>query len=347
MPVLRLLGLVVAIALAVVAVRGYRRASLNLPDLILILLVAVVLGIVSADPSSVDPLLSRIGFPPGSRRRVIGVLVVSDFVMLFLILRAFAKTDLVAERLGDFADRSAARRFEEEYGPAPDPNQVVVVIPALNEEDNLPRVMNEIPDCVHDLPVEVIVVSDGSLDTTERVAKARGALAVGRDLQRGQGAAVALGYRVAIARGARVVATVDADGQYDPRELPGLVAPILDGQTDIVHGSRLLGAYEQPIFGRSQGVRIFARLTSLLTGTPITDPASGFRAFSLDALEQLEFRESQFHAGEVTVAAAKRGLRVKEVPCTFRERISGDSKKPPFLRYGYGYTRALLRAWLR
>ena len=86
----------------------------------------------------------------------------------------------------------------------------------------------------------------------------------------------------------------------------------------------------------------------LMTGTTwdtITD-ASGFTAFSPVALHALELRENQFHASEVTIAAAKLGMRVREVPCTFRARIEGSSKKPPFLRYGYGYTRTLLRTWL-
>lgn len=344
---LRLLGLIVAVALVILAFRGYARRSFNLPDLLLTLLLAVTVGVLSAAPSVVDPVLSRLGFPPGSHRRVIGVLVVSDFVMLFLLVRSYAKVDRVRDALGDHADRVAARRFEEEYGAAPDRNRVVVVIPALNEEGSLPDVMAALPPELHGLPVETIVVSDGSTDTTERVARALGALVVGRDLRRGQGAAVALGYRVALARGCRAVATLDADGQYDPRELPELTAPILAGKADVVHGSRVLGRYESPIVGRSQGVMVFARLTSLLARTRITDPASGFRAFTPQALEMLEFRESQFHAGEVTIAASKRGLRIVEVPCTFRERFLGESKKPPLLRYGFGYTRTLLRTWLR
>ncbi|HYH27373.1 MAG TPA: glycosyltransferase family 2 protein, partial [Actinomycetota bacterium] len=181
---------------------------------------------------------------------------------------------------------------------------------------------------------------------TERTAEEHGALVVRRDLRRGQGAAVRLGYRLALLRGADVVATVDADGQYDPLELPQLVRPILDGEADVSHGSRALGEYESPIRGRSQGVKVFAKLTSAMARTPITDPASGFRAFTADALESLHFRENQFHASEVTLAAAKAGLRVREVPCTFRERHSGSSKKPPFFKYGYGYARSLIRTWL-
>jgi hypothetical protein len=344
---LRLLGLIVSVALVILALRGYSRRSFNLPDLVLTLVLAVMVGMLSADPSIVDPLLSRIGFPPGSHRRVIGVLVVGDFAMLFLLIRSYAKADSIKQSFGDHADRVAARRFEEEYGEAPDHDRAIVVIPALNEESNIPDVMSEIPLELHGLPVEVVVISDGSTDKTERVARSLGALVVGRDLRRGQGAAVALGYRVALTRGCRVVATVDADGQYNPHELPQLTEPILAGHADVVHGSRALGNYESPIAGRSHGVKVFAWLTSALTGTRITDPASGFRAFTPAALEVLEFRENQFHAGEVTVAASKRGLRIAEVPCTFRERMSGESKKPALLRYGYGYTRTLLRTWLR
>jgi glycosyltransferase involved in cell wall biosynthesis len=219
-------------------------------------------------------------------------------------------------------------------------------LPALDEEVSLPEVLSAIPDEIDGLAVERIVVSDGSIDATESVAAEHGALVVGRDVRRGQGGAVALGYRIGLLRGAAVVATLDADGQNDPLELPRLVKPILAGEADIVHGSRVLGTYDSPLPGRRNGVRVFAWLTSRLAGSPITDPASGFRAFSAQALELLEFRENQFHASEVTIAAAKLGLRIKEVPCTFRERATGLTKKPPFLKYGYGYTRSLLRTWL-
>jgi hypothetical protein len=114
----------------------------------------------------------------------------------------------------------------------------------------------------------------------------------------------------------------------------------------VVHGSRILGNYVSPIRGRQQGVKVFAWITSVLAGSRITDPASGFRAFTPEALNELRFRENQFHASEVTVAAAKLGMRVREVPCTFRERSTGSTKKPPFLKYGFGYTRSLLRTWL-
>jgi hypothetical protein len=345
---LRIVGLVAAITLMVLVVSRFRRRSLTLGDALIMGAVAIGLTTVSLAPSAIDPLLTELGFPPGDERRVIGVLVLSNILTVALLFRAFAKSDRLEHRLGEYADRIASRMFATAYendGPA-HTGKAVVVIPAFNEESSLPDVLEAMPKHLHGLPVETIVVSDGSEDDTERVAHQYGALVVGRDLRRGQGAAVRLGYRVALARRATVVATIDSDGQYDPLELPQLVKPILDGEAEVVHGSRALGSYESPIAGRAHGIRVFAWLMTKMTGTKITDPASGFRAFAPDALHELEFRENQFHASEVTIAASKLGFRVREVPCTFRERFAGSSKKPPFMRYGYGYTRTLLRTWL-
>lgn len=348
MILLRVLGGVVAALLVIGAVARFRRRALRLPDTIIMVALALALGLISLTPSVVDPALKELGFPPGNARRVIGVLVISNILTYLLLLRAFAKTDRLERSLGQYADRVATRLFERDHGTVQTRSSglVAVVIPAFNEQDSLGDVLAAVPDRIDGLDVERIVVSDGSGDATERVARDHCALVVGRDLRRGQGAAVALGYRIGLLRGADVVATLDADGQYDPLELPRLVRPILDHEADVVHGSRVLGAYERPMLGRAQGLRVFAWLTSHMTGVTITDPASGFRAFSPEALRVLEFRENQFHAGEVTVTAAKAGLRVKEVPCTFRERLAGTTKKPPLFRYGFGYARSLLRAWL-
>jgi hypothetical protein len=347
MILLRILGGIMAVPLMIVAVRRYRRRALRLPDTIITIALALALGAISVAPAIVDPLLRELGFPPGDARRVIGVLVLSNILVYLLLFRAFAKTDRLERTLGDYADRLAARSFERDYGVEENAaSKIAVVIPAFNEQGSLSDVLSVVPKEIEGMEVERIVVSDGSDDATERIARTQGALVVGRDLRRGQGAAVTLGYRMALARGARVIATCDADGQYDPVELPGLVKPILEGQADVVHGSRVLGAYERPMFGRSQGLVVFAWLMSRITRTRITDPASGFRAFTPEALGVLEFKENQFHASEVTVAAAKLGMRVMEVPCTFRERFAGTTKKPPLFRYGFGYARSLLRTWL-
>lgn len=346
---LRIVGGLVAIGMMVTAVSRRRRGRIPFSDALIQFLLGTALFVLAILPDIADPFLRALGFTPGDQRRIIGVLMVSSIVTYVLILRAFARTDRVEAMFADFADRTATRQFRADYGTVERGSigqKLAVVVPALNEQGSLPMVLRDIPPEVEGMDVEVIVVSDGSTDATEAVAREHRALVVGRDVRRGQGAAVALGYRIALLRGADIVATLDADGQYDPHELPQLVKPILVGEADVVHGSRVLGEYHAPVFGRSQGVKVFARLTSLLARSPITDPASGFRAFSADALERLTFRERQFHASEVTVAAAKQGLRVQEVPCTFRERAAGKTKKPALFKYGLGYARSLVRTWL-
>ena len=348
MILLRAFGLAVAVMLVIVPAARYRRKALRLPDALITALLGATLGLISIAPSTVDPLLRQLGFPPGDARRVLGVLVLSNIVTYLLLLRAFSKTDRLEGLLGNHADRIAGRWFTHEHPlDSVKPGQTIaLVIPAFNEADGIKHVLTVIPDVILGMKVEQIVVSDGSDDATEHIARSHGALVVGRDLRRGQGAAVRLGYRLALERGAAVIATLDADGQYDPLELSRLISPIVAGEADLVHGSRLLGDYERPLWGRAQGLKVFAWLTTRMAGQPITDPASGFRAFSPEALRVLEFRENQFHASEVTVAATKLGLRVKEVPCSFRERLAGSTKKPPVFRYGMGYARSLLRTWL-
>jgi hypothetical protein len=350
MILLRVLGLLVSLALLIAAVGRFRRGSLKIADALITGILGVALAAIAIAPATVDPILREIGFPPGDARRVIGVLVLSNLVGYLLLLRSFAKADRLESTLKDYTHRMALRSFVGEYGressTGAERQKLCVVIPALDEETSLGPVLESIGNEIEGLKVEVIVVSDGSTDSTEEVARLHGALVVGSDLRQGQGAAVSLGYRIALLRDATIIATLDADGQYVPEELPQLIRPIIADEADVVHGSRVLGSYVSPIRGRAHGVKLLSRMTSVMARTQITDPASGFRAFSADALRRLSFREAQFHASEVTIAAAKQGLRVREVPCTFRERNAGTTKKPPLLRYGYGYTRSLLRTWL-
>lgn len=123
----------------------------------------------------------------------------------------------------------ALRRLEEE-GVAPADGACVVVLPAFNEADNLPTVLSEMPTIVGGLPVVPIVVADGCTDETEATARALRAAVIRRDLRRGSGAAVRLGYQAALRTGARIVVTIDADGQHDPSEMERLVTPLLEGR---------------------------------------------------------------------------------------------------------------------
>jgi glycosyltransferase involved in cell wall biosynthesis len=224
---------------------------------------------------------------------------------------------------------------------------IALVIPAYNEAAHIDQVLAALPEDVSGLPVRPIVVDDGSSDDTAELARTAGAAAVHLPLNRGQGAALRTGYRLALATGARLVVTMDADGQHQASELPRLVEPILEGRADVVNGSRVLGAADPSHTARKLGIKVFAWLLSVLTASRVTDPACGYRAVRTEALRGLQFHQDQFHNSEFILEASKRKLTMREVPVTVTNRISGESKKPTHFRYGLGFANALLRAWLR
>ncbi|HWE32366.1 MAG TPA: glycosyltransferase family 2 protein [Solirubrobacteraceae bacterium] len=245
-------------------------------------------------------------------------------------------------------ERGPAKAFFEENPPgagAP----VAVVIPAYNEEPTVRAVIEGIPNELAGQPVEVIVVNDGSADETVAEARAAGALVCDIPVNRGQGLIFMLGYWLARTRGAQVIATTDADGQYDETELEGLVEPIINGRADFVNGSRRLGKEltTDPI--RHAGVIFFGHLVSILIGQRITDPACGIRAFSAELTGKVKLQQTQYQTSEILIASAMNGFRVIEIPTTMRDRPDGATltKKGPNLLYGMRFARAVLGTWRR
>ena len=343
---LRIFGAVVALALAAFVVRRYRRDQLRRGEALIAGVMIAALAVAAAVPDVLNPVLSALGFQPGQERRITGLLVISNLLTLGLLFRGMWRDDQLSTEIGDLVDYMALRRLYES-GWEPVADACAVVIPAYNEADNLPAVLGQMPTHVDGLSTMPIVIADGCTDDTEEVARSLGAGVIRRDLRRGSGAAVRLGYKAALEAGAKVVVTIDADGQHDPKEMPALVEPILQGRADMVQGSRILGSFEMESTIRMYGVRLFSRLLTMLGRTKITDPSTGYRAMSSDALDRLDLRQDQFYVSEVILDASRKGLRVEEVPITFRKRASGVTKKPNTLKYAWGFSKAITRTWLR
>lgn len=229
----------------------------------------------------------------------------------------------------------------------PDLAPLCVVIAAYDEEDAIGGVLDAIPDTVAGLQVDTLVVVDGARDATAPVARRHGALVAECPTNRGQGAALRLGYRIALEGGARYIATLDADGQYDPAELEVVVGPLVADEADFVTGSRRLGQEVTTDGFRRAGVRVFARLVSLLTGQRITDTSNGLRAMRAEVAGAVELRQPQYQASELLIGVLARGYRVVERPTTMRDRAAGVSKKGHNLLYGVRYGRVVVRTWWR
>ena len=343
---LRIFGAIVAVLLASFAIARYRKGQLRRGEALLIAAVSSALTVAAVAPNLLDPILSALGFQAGQERRIIGLLVISNLFTLALVFRGFTRDDTLSSEIGDLVDYVALKRLQDEDHPEL-LGATAVVIPAYNEADNLPSVLSEMPDEVGGLRVQPIVIADGCTDVTEATARNLGATVIRRDLRRGSGAAVRLGYQAALDGGARVIVTLDADGQHDPGEMEQLVKPLLADDVDMVQGSRILGEFEVESTTRKHGVRVFAWLLTLLGSSRITDPSTGYRAMTASALRQLDLRQDQFYVSELILDASRKGMNVVEVPITIRARASGTSKKPTTFRYAWGFSKAIMRTWLR
>lgn len=245
-----------------------------------------------------------------------------------------------ADRIG----QAAIDGFLAEHGPGPGAG-IVVVIPALDEEETVASVIASVPARMSDLDTETILVDDGSTDATAARAAAAGALVCRLPVNLGQGHAFRIGYRLARERGARVICTADADGQFDPKELPALVEPIVAGRADFVNGSRRLGRTETTDPVRKAGVVVFGGLITALTRVRITDPANGLRAFRAEVTAAVPLRQVQYQTSEMLIGAITHGFRVIEVPATMYRREAGESKKGHNLIYGLRFARVVVTTW--
>ncbi len=203
--------------------------------------------------------------------------------------------------------------------------RILVVVPALDEAESLPATLERLAaGCAG---VEVLVVDDGSRDATADVARAHGVPVARHAFNLGVGAALQTGFRYAVARGYDVAVQLDADGQHDPRDVPALAAPVLEGRCDVAIGSRYVTStgYRAP-WARRAGMLLFAGLVRIAVGQRIADTTSGFRAYGHAVMEvcQHDFPRD-FPDAPLLIMLARRGFRLLEVPVEMHERERGRS----------------------
>jgi glycosyltransferase involved in cell wall biosynthesis len=202
----------------------------------------------------------------------------------------------------------------------------LAIVPALNEEASVARVIAEIAEAAPGF--DIVVVDDGSLDRTSEVAESSGATVLRLPFNLGIGGAVQTGYRYAYENGYAIAVQIDGDGQHDPRQLDLLLGPLANGEADVVIGSRFAGVGEyRAQLSRRLGIRIFAWVVSAVTRQRITDSSSSFRAVNRRALAlfAVDYPHGFLETVEATVLAARSGLRLTEVPVVMRERTEGTS----------------------
>lgn len=308
--------------------------------------ISTSLVVVAIFPALVSLLLSPFALDEGTGYpRIIGLLVVSVLFLLFYQAHLSGSIELSKRQLTNLVRELAIARYARELGDAEAPD-VLVVIPAYNEEETLASVLDSVPTEIEGLRAETVVIVDGAKDRTEEIARRYGVPVV-LPVNRGQTAALVTGYEVAKFRRAGIVATIDADGQMVASELDRLVGPVARGEYDLVNGSRVLGDHEAESAVRSIGVTFFGLLASFLLRRRVTDTSVGMRAINVTALGRMQLIEERFGAAELLVEAARQRLRMLEVPVTILARAGGETRKPAALRYGAKFASAMIRSWLR
>jgi hypothetical protein len=345
--VIRAVGFLVGVAMMTVNFTYHRGPRWRRSTFGAVSLVALALIVVSLFPSSVNWLrdtLSLSGFAYG---RLLALAIVASFVAILLALYAKARADYLHRLLdrvvvGDTTERAL---LGQDFAGRAKP--IMIVIPALNEAENLERLLPRIPAEIDGHEVGVLVVDDGSTDQTSQVAAAHGCLVARNSVNRGQGAAFRVGYTILQRIGTEIAVTMDADNQHRPEDLPAMVRPVITGHADFVLGSRVLGSHDAVSQIRSLGIGVLSRLLSLLSGQKISDCANGFRVLRMARMNSFVLREDQFQNSEVILEAAKKGLRIREVPIHVAARSHGESRKGPSARYGFFFVKAMIKTWWR
>ena len=343
---IRIIGLLSSAAMLIFVISQLSRKLLRRGELIIEVMIVIILTSVSLFPSLLNGLTEIFSYQTRpSALAVIGVIVLFG-LFLYMLREISDLRHAFSDLVRSLAIIEYHQTREKMGGMQPD-YKIAIVMPAYNEEKNLDALLPALPSFICGLSAKAIVVLDGTKDRSKEVAQRHNIPVSVHPINRGQGDALRTGFDIAIAEGAMIIITMDADGQHRPEELEKIVYPIISDEADYVMGSRFLGEYEESGGARHFGIVFFSALISLLTGVKITDCTNGFRAIRTSGLAQMKLYESRFSAPELIITAANRGLRIKEVPVTILSRYEGESKKPRRWRYPLGFLIAIFKAWLR
>jgi hypothetical protein len=273
--------------------------------------------------------------------------VIPWFVVFTLLGLAIviAGVDWFRPRPGD-PSTGAPAGTGDPNGPAPssggkDPSspgthwKVLAIVPCYNEAGSVSHVIGELKTFAPYL--DVLVVDDGSVDDTARLANGAGAIVVSHVRNLGIGATMRTGMLFALEAGYQYAVQVDGDGQHDPRCIGTLLEPLESGSADVVVGSRFLGVggYKPPL-GRRIGIKLLARVVSVVSGRRATDTTSGFRAMNRRAMSFLVANyPDDFPESESLVLMDKAGIEWREAPVHMRVRSTGVSSITGFVSAYY------------
>ena len=204
-------------------------------------------------------------------------------------------------------------------------NKILVIIPAYNEEDTIGMVIEKTQQSI---PLaDILVVNDGSSDSTSAIAKQRGAMVLDLSYNLGIGAAMQTGYKFAHRMDYDIAVQCDADGQHHPAQIKKLINTLTNERVDMVLGSRYLRKkrFRSDVF-RRLGILMFSKVLSVIIGQRLTDTTSGFRAVNKEVIKSFStFYPSDYPEPEALVLLHREGFTIKEISVNMSSRKGGNS----------------------
>ena len=205
-------------------------------------------------------------------------------------------------------------------------SEILVIIPAYNEEKSIGKVIKEVKESAP--KVDIVVIDDGSIDNTAEVARRCGVKVISHPINLGYGTSLQTGYKYTLRFPYKIVVQLDADGQHPSTYIHNLVNALKSNSADVVIGSRFLEnrKYNGPWI-RKLGMRIFSVITSLIAKERITDTSSGFRALKREVVDFFSHIDypSDFDDADLIILTHFAGFRIKEISVAMNERESGKS----------------------
>jgi len=273
----------------------------------------------SIDRHAIDRLarILDIAYPPS-----LLTLMITGFTLLLLIHITLIISRL-SEQNKEVIQEIALARLDRQPRQA----DLLIIIPAYNEAHSIVQVIEDLRGI--DLEMDILVVNDGSIDSTSAYAKATGqALVVDLPKNLGIGGAVQTGFKYAARKGYRTAIQFDGDGQHIAAEIPKLLSKMKQDGSNMVIGSRFLEKHAgfRSTFVRRLGIRLFEGLNSLLIRQRITDNTSGFRAYDSEAIEFLALHYTvDYPEPETVILLGRNHFTISEVSTKMRERLGGKS----------------------
>jgi glycosyltransferase involved in cell wall biosynthesis len=222
--------------------------------------------------------------------------------------------------------------------------KVVAAIPCLNTQTTIGEVVKRTKAYVD----EIIVIDDGSTDLTAFNAQLAGASVLRHDCNKGYGEAIKSCFKAALDTRADILVIIDGDGQHDPDEIPRLLRPIRRNKADLVIGSRFLdNGHSMPPY-RKVGIELINALWNMGSSLQVTDTQSGFRAYSKDILEGMNFTEKGMSASiDILEKARRNHSTIVEVPITCSYENNNSTLSGKAIKHGVGVALAVMRIRLK